>query len=835
MTRKVELLAPAGNYDAFLAAVENGADAVYLGGRLFNARQFAGNFDSEQLKRAVDYAHARGCRIYVTMNTLIADSEMEEAIDFTGEIYEMGADGIIVQDTGFAGLVKRIFPDLDLHASTQMTIYNLEGVRALEKMGFKRAVLARELSLNEINYISQNTSLEIEVFVHGALCISYSGQCLMSSLIGGRSGNRGKCAQPCRLKYSLVGRTQEILKDMACGYLLSPKDLCSLELLKDIVDSGASSLKIEGRMRTPEYVATVVRIYRKYLDRLLSDGSSRGQALGLIDEEDLNDLARIFNRGGLYHGYLKGKSGKSMMCFEKPKNWGIYIGKVLSYNKKENTVKVKLEGSLSEGDGIEVWNGEDESPGNIVTEIKVNGNRTDSVAEGQTAVIGSISGRIEPGNKVYKTSDKKLMTFAAESFSGKFSRKVPVEGRIRIKYGFPVTFAVYDKDGNSADALSGAIPEKAVNKPLTTDRVREQLGKTGATPFEFSNIDVELDEDIVIPVSELNHLRRKALEELEVKRIQRYSRKMSADSINKKNSLLYFRGNNRKSKNDIKISLMLYGINIGFDYSSLGADIVYIPFSAYANAANRNLFSEMRKNGTEIFMWLPNVTKGNYEHFIRTQLNQIPDWGIDGVLIANLGSLDYFAQLPEVKVRGDIGLNIFNSFALSEYENLGFSSLTLSPELNLKQINSILGAAIEKEVIAYGRLPVMTSEYCPGGILKRGFDDKAACTGCRSESYKLKDRKGMEFPILCDKIDCRSTIFNSKVLLMIEYIDSIKSAGIDTIRINITDESIEEIGMLINMHKDALMDNKKALVKHRDEIEKIKSRGFTRGHFFRGV
>ncbi|MCL6560488.1 MAG: U32 family peptidase, partial [Firmicutes bacterium] len=321
MDRKVELLAPAGDWEAFLAAVENGADAVYLGGKLFNARQFAGNFDAGQLKTALDYAHVRGVRVYLTMNTLIADSELRQAVEFAESAYIMGIDGIIVQDTGFAGVLRKLYPGLDLHASTQMTVYNLDGVRALECLGFKRVVLARELCLDEIRYITENSSIEIEVFAHGALCVCYSGQCLMSSLIGGRSGNRGRCAQPCRLEYELVGPDGRAVAAEG-KHLLSPRDLCLLGHLPRLAAAGVRALKIEGRMKSPEYVATVVRVYRQALDRFFAHPEDFAPT-----DEELRELAQIYNRG-FTPGFFLGDQGAAYQSYARPNNRGCPVGRV---------------------------------------------------------------------------------------------------------------------------------------------------------------------------------------------------------------------------------------------------------------------------------------------------------------------------------------------------------------------------------------------------------------------------------------------------------------------------------------------------------------------------
>ncbi|MDF2523853.1 MAG: peptidase, partial [Clostridiales bacterium] len=370
MDKNIELLAPAGDWDAFIAAVESGADAVYLGGKLFNARQFAGNFDNEHLKKALDYAHVRGINIYLTLNTLLTDSEIKQAVDYVEEAYLMGIDGVIVQDLGFAGFLRKYIPQLDLHASTQMTVYNPEGVKVLEQLGFKRVVLARELTIEEINRIVKNTSIEVEVFNHGALCVSYSGQCLMSSMIGGRSGNRGKCAQPCRLPYQLL-QNGKVVENKSGRYLLSTKDICSLNELDKLINTGIRSLKIEGRMKNPEYVATVVKTYRKYLDMLQDRNVDNSKYK--VEKQDMRDITQIFNRGGFTTGYLNGKPGKDLMSYEKPKNWGVLLGEVISYDNYSKLVTIKLSEDIAIGDGMEIWNEDEESPGTIVTEIKVNG------------------------------------------------------------------------------------------------------------------------------------------------------------------------------------------------------------------------------------------------------------------------------------------------------------------------------------------------------------------------------------------------------------------------------------------------------------------------------
>lgn len=343
----VELLSPVGEWNSLVAAVQNGANAVYFGADEFNARMNSKNFNRDELKRAIKYAKLRNVKTNLTLNILIKNNEFAKAMDLVKYAYECGIDAIIVQDIGLAKEIIKTYPDLDVHSSTQMTIYNLAGVQEIQKLGIKRCVLARELSIQEIKYICNNTPLEIEVFIHGALCICYSGQCLMSSIIGGRSGNRGKCAGTCRLPYALL-KNGEIADK---GYLLSSKDVCTLDILPQLISAGVKSFKIEGRMKSPEYVGIVTSIYRKYIDLANSNKTY------IVEPEDREKLMQIFNRGGFSTGYLKGKLGKEMMYKYRPNHMGIYTGKVEQYNSNKGYVKIKLEKELNIGDSISIKNG----------------------------------------------------------------------------------------------------------------------------------------------------------------------------------------------------------------------------------------------------------------------------------------------------------------------------------------------------------------------------------------------------------------------------------------------------------------------------------------------
>lgn len=833
MLGKMELLAPAGSSDALRAAVENGADAVYLGGKLFNARQLADNFDGEELKKALRYAHVRGVKIYLTMNTLVSDAEMAEALGFAADAWFSGVDGIIVQDIGFAAALLRAVPDIRLHASTQMTIYNAEGVKRLAAMGFKRVVLARELSLEEIGNIHADGAAQTEVFVHGALCVSYSGQCLMSSVIGGRSGNRGKCAQPCRLPYSLVRQGG---KETQASYLMSPKDLCLLSGLGALAAAGVKSLKIEGRMKSPEYVATVVRIYRKYLDILQESGEQDGDADAGVDGKDLRDLRQVFNRGGFTKGYINGKTGKDMMCWEKPKNWGIYLGKVLAADRNRGTVRLRLDEGLSIGDGIEAWNGEDKSPGTVVTLIVKEGSNVRSAAKGEVVTVGSIQGSIPPGCSIYKTSDRELNAAAAETYGGKPLKRVELKGRAVLKAGSPLMLTVRDSDGNRVEAAGGILPEAAVNKPMTADRLGVQLGKTGATPFKLEDVELELEEGLALPVGEINEVRRKALEELEKIRaevpVRAMDRNTAAAAIKEQLSMRPVLGQSR-TRGSPGISVYFYKMP-GRPFFT-GADRLYLPFEGCLEPGFGRLGEAFRETGAEVFLWLPPVTRGNYDSLIRKRVAVEGFPGVDGVLAGNPGTVEMLAKVEGLRLAGDLAMNIFNRLSLKEAAGMGLESVMLSAELTLGQASAMAGdSPVTVEAAVYGRLPLMTSEYCPVGCVAGGFASGRKCAAsCRTDDFRLKDRLGMEFPVLCDRIDCRSTILNSNVLFIPDSLKKLRDAGIGLLRLYISDEEPDFVRRLVELHRKA--PSGEDCGDFRGLGEEIKARGFTKGHYYRGV
>ena len=561
----IDLLSPVSDFDCLKAAVQNGANSVYFGADLFSARAFASNFDITTLEKAILYAKTRGVKTNLTLNTLVTDDEFNEAFELAKKAYEFGIDAIIVQDLGLAKQLIKYFPDLDIHASTQMTAHNLQGVLELQRLGFKRVVLSRELSLQEIEYICKNTNVEIEVFVHGALCISYSGQCLFSSMVGGRSGNRGKCAQPCRLPYKLLENDKEIDK----GHLLSTRDLCGLDCIPDLIKAGVTCLKIEGRMKNPEYVATVTRIYRKYIDlakalintqKFIDEENldiydfkenTTNKSEYIINENDRKKLLQVFNRGMSSSGHLLNEPNKNLVFKDKPNNMGLFLGKVQKYNKNKGYIAVKLQESIEIGDTISL---EKEKGSYNVSELMDKNRNIKETSIGQTITIGRMKGNINLGDNIYKMSSKTLSTLAQNSINGEH-RKISLNCKVTIKHNEPLKIKVTPttETANNLDIYSNLnitytseiIPENAQNRPLEKEKIIAQINKTNDSIFEFSNIEVELDPNIFLPKfsATLNDLRRKVLESVYDYAISNIKRtcikKVEPDSLNNevKNSL----------------------------------------------------------------------------------------------------------------------------------------------------------------------------------------------------------------------------------------------------------------------------------------------------------
>lgn len=794
----LELLAPVGNFDSLKAAVQNGADAVYFGSSSFNARAFAGNFSTENLQEAILYAKLRGVQTHLTLNTLIKDNELEEAFNLVKQAYEFGIDAVIVQDLGLADLLIKSFPDLPVHSSTQMSIHNLEGVLKLQEIGFSRVVLSRELSLRDIEYICKHSSIEIETFIHGALCISYSGQCLFSSLVGGRSGNRGKCAQSCRLPYELL----EDNKKLDSGYLLSTRDLCSLQFLPDLILAGVKSFKIEGRMKSSEYVAVVTKIYRKYLDLAMECVDSGHLQDYHVEPEDEKMLLQVFNRGNFSNGHLDDKPNKELVFKEKPNNMGIYLGIVQNYNSTKGHITLKLKDSINIGDTIALQR---ETGTYTISEILKNNQNIKDPKVDDIVTIGRMKGNIQSGDKIYKISSKVLSMSARESFS-KENKKVYLDAKISIKKGKPISIKVtpsfqlpkaYNKMNIKCE-LADAIPMVAKNQPLIAENVFLQLTKTHNTPYQFKHIQIDLDDNLFLQKNVLNELRRTALQKVEEFAVNNITRKSKSLQIPYTN-----RTKGMKKVSNPKISVLLNTLNTEYVYQNLdkSIDSVYIPLKYFTTNSYENIIKTLTDN-FNVYIYIPTIVKVNYRNLLVSKIHQtLEKFPIKGFVIANLGNLEILESanldLEKYDLVGNYTLNIFNTKTISKLRALGLSKITNSPELDKATLLNLCSCSVlPQELIVYGKLPLMNIRYCLLGNTNQCYPEcKSRCTS--NHTYYLKDRLQMKFRVLPDNIQTVTTIFNSKILSIL-YDDF----SVDSVRVDILDETIDEINNVVNTVKN---------------------------------
>jgi len=793
----IELLSPVGDFECLKAAVQNGADAVYFGAGSFSARAFATNFDDEALEKAISYAKLRGVKTNLTLNTLIKNNEMSDAIELAKKAYEFGIDAIIVQDLGLARYLAKNFPGLAIHGSTQMSVHSLEGVLALQKMGFSRVVLSRELSLQEIEYICKNSDIEIEVFVHGALCISYSGQCLFSSMVGGRSGNRGKCAQPCRLPYELLENDKIVDK----GYLLSPRDLCGLEYLPYLVNAGVSCLKIEGRMKTPEYVATVTRIYRKYLDLAIT-----GQNFE-INSQDKKDLLQVFNRGGFSKGHLTGDSNTDLVYKNKSNNMGIFLGTISNFNNNKGHITFTTADTVSIGDKISIENTKHETSIYTISELMINDKNIPQAFDGQKIKIGRMKGNISVGDKIYKISDKILTTIALNTLNQE-NRKIDLTCKLSVKKSQPISIIVHDNNGTSVNIVSEIYPIDAVNSPITKDRLIAQISKTNNTPYQFTNIEIDLDDGLYIQgISNINELRRQTLSLYEEKLIQSFRRTSDvAENYG-------ITTKSEPSTQNKKISVLLNLLKNDFDYTKLqNVDKIYIPFKYFVLKDFVSIVETISQN-FDTYIYMPTIIRNNYKKLISQNLSKIlSTYKIKGFVVSNIGNLELLKDYHNnYEFICNYTFNIFNDLSKNE---LPYDVITLSPELNKADLLN-LATTTNCELIVYGRTPLMNSNYCLLGKTNKCYSSCKHLCKTDNNRYFLKDRLGFLFRVIPDNIDTVTTIYNSKIT-SIEH----KDISIPSIRIDILDESIEEINHIIDVVQSG---------------EKIEGTDFTNGNFNREI
>lgn len=792
---KVELLAPVGDWNCLKAAVQNGADAVYFGVEQFNARMYAANFNVEDMKQVIEYCKLRNVKTNLTLNTLLENCEFDNAVDLAKEAYKTGVDAIIVQDLGLAKYLIDNIPGLPIHASTQMTVHNLQGVLKLEKLGFDRVVLSRELSCEEIEYICKNCKVEIETFIHGALCICYSGQCLFSSVVGGRSGNRGKCAGPCRLPYELISENAETheRKSIDKGYLLSTKDLCGIAYLPRLVQAGVKCFKIEGRMKSPEYVATVTRIYRKYIDMVLNNDDF------IIDEKDINDLMQVFNRGGFSDGHLDSKHNRNLIFPEKPSNMGIYLGTIKKYNSNKGHITLQLEEDLELGDSISVSN---EASKYLVSELMIKNVNQKKVSANTEVTIGRMKGNIKVGDKVYRISSKALSDFAKASYDNCENKKIPLNCTVTIKKNTPISMEISTNKNTCYNELyssiyvkeiSNMIPIDALKTPISVERVVKQISKTTNTPFSFENITVLLDDGLYVPsISTLNELRRTALEKVEQEILSRAKRTLLDLSKKSKESITY-----TPNVKNPEISVLFRQLELDFDYTKLDKEKItniYVSLELFISKKYSKIISYFSDN-YNLYIYVPSIIKTNYKNIALSTIEQaVMIYNIKGFIVSNIGDFELLKKYSkDYEFIGNYTLNVFNNNTMEEYRKLGLSRITLSRELNQELIKEMLANAnINTEMIVYGNLPLMASSYCFLGETNKCYPDCG--TNCKKNNkYYLKDRLGFNFRVVPNSIETVTLICNSKTLSV-----STKDLPVNFVRLDILNESINEINEAVD-------------------------------------
>lgn len=768
-----ELLSPAGSMESLKAGIQNGADAIYLGGSSFGARAAATNFDNDELIEAVKYAKLRDVNIFVTVNTSIKETEIEDLISYTDFLYKIGVDAIVLSDIGIAEVLRKRYPNMELHASTQISAHSLNDVLELKQVGFDRVVIARELGIEEIKEICDNVDIDIEVFIHGAICVSYSGQCLMSSMLGDRSGNRGRCAQPCRQSYKLINKTTGKIINVNGNYLLSPKDLCSIENIEKILDTGVKSLKIEGRMKRPEYVAVVTSRYRKAIDNYINNKIT-------TDKKTLKeDLEAIFNRK-FTSGYLMSKNGSDIINLDKPNNVGVKVGEVLSFNLKKNKLKIKLSGKLSKGDGINLGGG------NIGRIIK-DGEILDRGVAGDIVEIDFIK-NIKPKTPVYKTSDKQLVDNANKSFKeGIENKKINLKCEIFIKVGYKIKFNL-----ENIEIFSDEIIEKANNKEAEIDKIIERLSKTGGTPYNFIFNNIFVDKNAFIPVSVLNNLRRKAIEKYEEYRLDFSAKRIiyPYDNYSYLKGEKVFNGKiTLKVHNNSQLDTILENPNI----SEFVKEIYTEDFTLL-----EKYYSKFKTLGINIIYSALGVIRNEEYYVLEKYLSKINSDIFNKVQISTWGSKNFFkSKFGTKKFNIDTYFNIYNSYSLKFFEKyFDAEDITISQEINKFEIKNLLDKSKERnsnvDMIIYGHTRSMLTEYCAMGVLTKDCHKDRRCSECARSDYILKDNENREFRLFQD-IFCRTEIRNHLTLDLRENIKEIFELGIDRVRLDFTYENSDMV------------------------------------------
>lgn len=798
----MELLAPAGSKEQLIAALEAGADAIYMGGKLFSARKYAANFTEEEMIDAVKMCHVLGVPVYITLNTLIADSEWDALREYLKFLDSLRIDGLLVQDIGVAREVRELAPDIPLHASTQMTVSNLDGVNFLKNLNFKRAVLSRELSLKEIRQIASQTDMEIEVFVHGALCVCYSGQCLMSSFIGGRSGNRGACAQPCRLPYDLVNAKGHVFSEDCGPYLLSLKDMTGLDRLRELREAGVASLKIEGRMKSPDYVYAVVSSYRTAINAL-----QKGKE---TDEESLfRGMKEYFNRG-YTHGYYDHTESRAMITEFAPGNHGIPAGKVMRVRGKTFLFSAEAVHESGEITGI-----------SYITEARnMAFLPADKIQKKDTYFEAACERKPIKNTPVFWHLKKAEQRFSLKEMK----RKIPVFFQLSAVPGKQITLSFADADGHEGTVLSEYIAEKAVSRVTEDAVIRKQLSRLGNTLFRLEKAEIR-NEGCMTPQSVLNHLRQDAVQYLETQREESvFRRRPVAEETS-----VWKAAAVRPGRESMELAVRTDSVEQALSAMSGGAGrIIFggesflhkkIPLRDYQTVLERG-----RALGIPVVFSSPRVVREENLSACRSEFIRLGQLRPDAMEIQFPGARLWAEALPEsVALEGGPSLNIFNGQAIKEAADWGLSFVWLSQELTLNQIRNITALGIPAGAVVYGRTEMMISEYCVINSVLGGTDKTHCRAPCMKDRYFLKDQRNRLFPVRTDEW-CHMHILNSEILDMRPYMGSLVRAGLRRFCIDVRGTD-EDAGTLCRSFAEA--------IKNPASVQNKESG--TRGHFFRGI
>lgn len=816
--KNVELLAPAGNMECLHAAVKAGADAVYLGAGHFNARRGADNFSLENLAEACDYAHLRGVKIYLTLNTVVLPSELPDALELARQAYRCGVDAFIVQDIGISIELSRIMPDVEVHVSTQMNIHDEDGLRAAAALGATRVTLARELSLAEIarlHELAEELGVELESFAHGALCICYSGQCFMSSLVGGRSANRGRCAQACRLPYELHNRALRKTLDAPGEHLLSPKDLCTANLIPELLHAGVASLKIEGRMKSPEYVQAVVGVYRAVIDRVEvaidRDGIDSVVASDAPElrasEEEMNVLSEAFSRG-FTTAYLKGKRGNEIMSYGRPNNRGVFVGRVAKV--REGLVFIDPETELHVGDLIEFWTNR--------------GHFVHTIGEFKTDRAGRVFFPVEravgKGDRVFRVRNAEAAFVDDDKLPS-----VAVRARAELRIGQPALLTFTVASGDASVTVEGPEVEAARTKAITEEEVREHIDRMGTTPFYLSSLEIDLDEGVGMGFSMLHKLRARAAEELQETILAHYHARKLERTPSRAFAPVVRKG-------WCKVAALATNPACARAAKRAGADLIYVPAANYRRgeaviAGQLSDTAEQAGYPKQCIPVLPTIS----QMFDEEKRNGFDTWkrvkADKPVMVENLGQLLHATEMgaaPEVGPH----IPVTNKLDLQAMADLGAQRVWLSPELSLVQIEELGDMApMPLGLTIMGQTELMVTEHCL--LMSQGpCNQKCAECARRKSPHYLKDRKGYEMPVITDCTG-RSHLYNAVQMDVAHLMPEIIGAGVSTVLVDTTlmnvKETTEKVARAVRARDIAQKDGNKV----------AKAEGATSGHLFRGV